>query len=166
MLKKLWLRNGLFKDDNNILRTALTLPLLPVRSIPEGCTYLLSVADKGSKNHEIFANEIRKLMVAIPDHVSVAQSSADRYDTVLGITRKQLEFGLLKSKPLAEIFAHLTKVANNKEKSKDVNSEFTVKSKNVWHKMFATPGKLSTIECVLQLTVESDKFVNFQNQKN
>lgn len=90
-----------------------------------------------------------RLIVSLSHLISVTQTSSERYDTVLTLCRRSLELGMLKSKGLGEMFAHLKKLVNTKDKAKNVTSEVMVKAKNVWHKMFATSGKLSVIECSL-----------------
>ena len=99
LVKSLWRKHQLRKDENKVLSTALVLCLLPEDKIMEGCTYLLSITDNLSESYGSFALEIRKLFKNLEPVMSIYETAFERYDTTLEVCQKNFGYILKAQNP-------------------------------------------------------------------
>ncbi|XP_051155794.1 uncharacterized protein LOC127278238 [Leptopilina boulardi] len=166
IIKDLWIRKNLFKDENDSLSSALALPLLPATKIAEGCTCLIKIAIRSNSEEEkSFAQDVFSLLTAtLENFVSFVNTKTERYDSALSTSRKMWE-QILKSKNPGELFAKIKQLINVKRMKKPISSEISVKAKDTWHKLLYSTNKLEVFESIIILRNESKKFSNITRQR-
>ncbi|XP_051172332.1 MATH and LRR domain-containing protein PFE0570w-like isoform X2 [Leptopilina boulardi] len=165
IVKGVWVKNNLHKDENNLLSSALSLPLMPTNMILNACRYLQKISLKSKCiKEETFVKDIFTLFSTIFEIASVANTTSLRFNSIPTVCRKLVE-KIMTSKTPGEMFAKIKDFVNTGNSSKKpFSSEVSRKSQDVWHKVLNTNARLEVDECIIILRNESKKFTTISRQ--